>query len=448
MADNPFEIKPPQPKETGSDQDNHHSYGAASSTVSKKASNPQRKAQVFFFLICAIFLTGIYLWDRSRKQPKPQNVSGTFRPSGWEGKTEVKLPDKKSDRIMITPASPLPTPEPVAPHDDSALKEALRKAQAEREEAERRAEEERLKREELERQLQEKKDREARLRSDQFIYSGGSSSSTSSEQSAKNGFYDDGDTNRRFLAGVSSYDVETVQATRNKRIDALVAQGTMIRGILETAIQSDLAGMVRAVVREDVWSFDGRRILISKGSRLIGEYKSGLAQGQTRVFIVWTRMLRSDGVSVSLGSYGTDNLGRSGMSGIVDRHYFERFSGAVMLSMVSGAVQYVSGLGDRDNRYSADGYYYRNSHSQDARDAAAATSASQLNSMANEALKNSINIPPTIHVDQGAEIVVFVRRDLDFSHLYRDPVKEEARRISQGGKPRGNPNLTPLHPVQ
>ncbi|MFX4581744.1 TrbI/VirB10 family protein, partial [Acinetobacter baumannii] len=83
--------------------------------------------------------------------------------------------------------------------------------------------------------------------------------------------------------------VDVSRATKNNRIDALVAQGTFIRGVLETAVQSDLPGMVRATVTENVWSFDGRRVLIPAGSRLIGEYKSGIAQGQTRVFVVWTR---------------------------------------------------------------------------------------------------------------------------------------------------------------
>ncbi|MBL7660320.1 TrbI/VirB10 family protein, partial [Escherichia coli] len=88
----------------------------------------------------------------------------------------------------------------------------------------------------------------------------------------------------------------------------LVAQGTMIRGFLETAINTDLPGMVRAIVREDVRSLDGGRILIPKGSRLVGEYKSGLARGQKRIFIVWSRVIRSDGVSVEIASPGADRL--------------------------------------------------------------------------------------------------------------------------------------------
>ena len=83
------------------------------------------------------------------------------------------------------------------------------------------------------------------------------------------------DGNRRFLATAGSAGVEKSVATKNDRIDALVAQGTMIRADLLTAIQSDLPGNVSAIMREDVWSFDGRRVLIPAGTKLIGDYRSG-----------------------------------------------------------------------------------------------------------------------------------------------------------------------------
>jgi len=110
----------------------------------------------------------------------------------------------------------------------------------------------------------------------------------------------------------------------------------MIRGILETAISSDLPGNVRATTTEDVYSFDGRRVLIPKGTMLTGEYRSGLNRGQSRVFIVWTRMLRADGVSLMLGSYGTDSLGRTGLTGEVDKHFLDRFGNAALLT-ITGA---------------------------------------------------------------------------------------------------------------
>jgi len=228
-------------------------------------------------------------------------------------------------------------------------------------------------------------------------------------------------------------------AAENRRIDAWIPQGTMIRGTLETAINSDLAGMVKAIVREDVYSFDGRRILIPAGSSLIGDYKSGVERGQERLFIVWTRMIRGDGVSVQLGSYGTDRLGRSGMTGVVDRKYWERFGPPALMTMIGGVTQYIAQLGQKPDRnitvVNTDGSVTsipqnNGTTSQDrAREIAAETIASGIQQLASEAFQDSRNIRPTIHIAQGSDITVFVTRDLDFSDLYPDPVREAFERL-------------------
>ena len=90
-----------------------------------------------------------------------------------------------------------------------------------------------------------------------------------------------------------------------------MTQGTLIPAVLETAIDTDLPGYVRAVVSRDVRSFDGSKVLIPRSSRLIGQYKSGLADGQTRAYVIWSRLIRPDGVSVALGSPAVDFSGRS-----------------------------------------------------------------------------------------------------------------------------------------
>ncbi len=251
-----------------------------------------------------------------------------------------------------------------------------------------------------------------------------------------------GDANRAFLAAMGNQDIAVSRAVKNDRTDAWIAQGTMIRGTLETAINSDLAGMAKAIVRDDVYSFDGRRILIPAGSSLIGDYKADIQQGQERVFIVWTRMIRGDGVSVQLGSFGTDRLGQSGMTGKVDRKYWQRFGPPVLLTMIGGAAQYVATLGnpDRNNDITIvnpDGTVTRIPQSstetpeQQARGIAAQTIAASIQQMAAEAFGNTKDIRPTIHIDQGADINVFVTRDLDFSDLYTDPVAEEFERLKR-----------------
>src|SRR5690606_144422 len=140
--------------------------------------------------------------------------------------------------------------------------------------------------------------------------------------------------NVAFANQYGNSDVEVAKATKMQNLHALVAQGTMIDGLLETAIQSDLPGMVRAIVSENTYSFDGSQLLIPKGSRLIGRYNSGLVRGQSRVFVIWNRLIRPDGVSVNIGSYGTDDLGRSGLGGVVDTKFFERFGSSVLLSLI------------------------------------------------------------------------------------------------------------------
>ena len=170
-----------------------------------------------------------------------------------------------------------------------------------------------------------------------------------------------------------------------------VTQGTMIPAILETAINTDVPGYVRAVVSRDVRSFDGARVLVPRSSRLIGQYQSGLQAGQRRAYVIWTRLLRPDGVSVALSSPGTDFAGTAGLPGKVDNHFFKRFGSAMLLSVVGGLAS--AGTGGA-------GFILGGGQS------AAATAAQQ-----------DGQVGPTIRVRQGEPIRVFTARDLDFSQV-------------------------------
>jgi type IV secretion system protein VirB10 len=230
------------------------------------------------------------------------------------------------------------------------------------------------------------------------------------------------DRSSKFLAAASSIGDRGAKAKKIERIDALVPEGTLIPGILETAIVSDLPGQVRAIVSQDVYSFDGRRILIPTGTRLIGEYQSEITRGQTRIFVVWTRMLRDDGVSVRLNSIGADSLGRAGLTGRVDKKFRERFGAAILLSIVGAGASYLTGYGSEAAAGDSD-------DAQNAEELARETLAQTFSDMANQALGDSLRIPPTISVSQGERIFVFVRQDLDFSAMYEDPVTEALREI-------------------
>ncbi|NTF10655.1 TrbI/VirB10 family protein [Agrobacterium rubi] len=233
------------------------------------------------------------------------------------------------------------------------------------------------------------------------------------------------DRNSKFLASASAIGDRSAKGRQIDRIDAMIPEGTLIPGILETAINSDLPGQIRAITSQDVYSFDGRRILIPTGTRLIGEYQSEVTRGQKRIFVIWTRLLRDDGVTVRLNSIGTDSLGRSGLTGLVDNKWRERFGSAILLSIVGTGSSYLTGYGS--GSYSSNGN--GDSNSDRAAELARETIAQTFSDMANQALAENLKIPPTISVHQGERIFVYVRQDLDFSALYPDPVEEALKEI-------------------
>ena len=205
----------------------------------------------------------------------------------------------------------------------------------------------------------------------------------------------------RFSARVGREEVDVAQAQRMTGLDRLVPQGAVIGAVMETALNSDLPGFARAMVQRNVYSFDGSAVLIPAGSRLIGQYKSGVAQGASRVFVLWTRLIRPDGVSIELASPATDDLGRGGIGGKVNRHFLQRFGGAILTSVLS------AGIGAAAASVSGGSTIL-------------VGSAGQASSLASQATQNA-DIPPTITTRQGASVRIFVARDLDFSRVGPTP---------------------------
>lgn len=201
----------------------------------------------------------------------------------------------------------------------------------------------------------------------------------------------------RFAARVGGEEIEVARAQRMTGLDRLVPQGAVIGAVMETALNSDQPGFARAMIQRDVRSFDGSAVLIPAGSRVIGQYKSGIAQGASRVFVLWTRLIRPDGVSIDLASPATDELGRGGIGGKVNRHFLQRFGGAILTTVLSAGV----------NAYSA---------SRSGGSTIFVGSAGEAASLAGQATGNA-DIPPTITTRQGAAVRIFVARDLDFSSV-------------------------------
>lgn len=193
-------------------------------------------------------------------------------------------------------------------------------------------------------------------------------------------------------AGVADND-EAIRATVIRNRSALVPQGTLIRAVLETPLNSSRPGLARAVVSRDALSFDGSRILIPRGSRLIGEFQADAGSDARRVLVTWTRLIRPDGVAIRIGSPAGDALGGAGIAGRVNTHFFERFANAVLQSALIVGVSLASQPTNGNSVFVA-------------LPGQAATLGQQL-------LPN-INPRVTIKVRQGTEISIFVARDLDF----------------------------------
>lgn len=194
--------------------------------------------------------------------------------------------------------------------------------------------------------------------------------------------------------GGSAADSDRVRAARFESPSMTIPKGTVIAAVLETALDSTQPGGVRALVQRNVSSFDGTRVLIPRGSRLIGEYEASLERGQNRAFITWTRLIRPDGVIIALDSPASDPLGRAGVKGKVDGKFLQRFGSALLQSVLDVGV----GIATRE---ASDGVIV-------------ALPGSTTNITQG---RNPQDIQPTLKVKHGTSVSVFVARDLDFSSV-------------------------------
>lgn len=194
-----------------------------------------------------------------------------------------------------------------------------------------------------------------------------------------------------FASSIGGVGGGPAQARAMSNPSTTVTEGTLIPAILETAINTDVPGYVRAVVNQDVRSFDGKRVLVPRSTRLIGQYRAGVEQGQRRAYVIWTRLIRPDGVSVNLASPAVSFDGATGIEGDVNSHFFKRFGSGLLLSVVGGlGAVATGGIGG-------------------------AILAGSAQNAANSAVQSQGQISPTIRVRAGEPIRVYTARDLDFT---------------------------------
>jgi type IV secretion system protein VirB10 len=181
----------------------------------------------------------------------------------------------------------------------------------------------------------------------------------------------------------------------------LVLMPGLIRCILDVQVNSQHGGPLMCHLPDPVIS-DGNVVLMEKGSQIFGTYSSEVRQGQDRLLAVSATGWTPNGIPVPLGGPFADSLGATGLPGSVDNHYVERFGGAVLLTLLEG------GLNIAQAEVSKGGNSYINLNT-----------GGGVGSLAQEVLRNTINIPPTITKYQGDEVYIWILNPIDFSAAYK-----------------------------
>ncbi len=207
---------------------------------------------------------------------------------------------------------------------------------------------------------------------------------------------------------------KTVPATYINDIEHTIAQGKLLTAILETAINTEIPGSVRALVSHDVYAESGSQALIPRGSRLYGTYSTVIAVGQGRVKIDWKRLIRPDGVDATITSQASDQFGRTGIEGDVDNKYGPTVVKSILTSLLTvagtAALDKVTG---GSSTSTIDNLTQGTSTTTGTATTQAAANVSQtVTDTVNKIIANQLNVQPVITIPQGTKITVIVDADL------------------------------------
>lgn len=331
------------------------------------------------FLLYNIFFSG-----GDEKPPAPEQVTvapPTVAPPPLPEEVKQVAPPPP---VFVPPTVPVPTDLPMlAPKDDGSAKER----------------------------------QQARIRSSMMLSdsSGGGLGGVFGGSSNEDASFDD--ENSQFGSKVmkANTKADRVTATHIGALNRTIAQGRLIQAVTESAINTDLPAPIRAIVSRDVYGESGTEALIPKGSRLIGQYNTQLMGGQSRVYVMWTRVIRPDGVDVMLGSPLVDQIGMAGIGGQVDTKFQQVFSRALMASVVTIAFAIGSDeISGGDGTTSTTSSTFGTTQAGDGATTATVNALNRLGSTTDSFLRKFIDAGPTILVDQGTPVNVFVNRDLVF----------------------------------
>jgi type IV secretion system protein VirB10 len=196
----------------------------------------------------------------------------------------------------------------------------------------------------------------------------------------------------------------SVKATTLGDRSLTLPKGTAFTCALKTRVISATSGLVGCQVQRDVYSDNGRVLLIERGSHLDGEYRiASVRPGTVRIPVLWTRIRTPNGVTVDVESPGTGQLGESGIDGHVDNRWGDRIGAAMLLSLIDDSVKLViqNQMQDRD-----------------ADTIVLPSTTENTSKLAEKVLDSTINIPPLIYQNQGGIVGIYVARDVDFSSVY------------------------------
>ncbi|MEW6347310.1 MAG: TrbI/VirB10 family protein [Pseudomonadota bacterium] len=209
--------------------------------------------------------------------------------------------------------------------------------------------------------------------------------------------------------------LQPMQASFRPNRHYLLSRNTMIRCGQSTAIRTDRPGLIGCPIAQDVWSDDGTTLLVRKGAMAKGEQRDAVIRGQGVIGAIWDEIDDGD-VHIPLNSPATDPLGAAGIPAYVDEHFWLRFKGALMVSLIGDFGQALA------NKASGSGNQITFSNSSNATQDVAA-----------ETLRNTINIPPTAYSNQGSVINIFVARDIDLCGVYEN-IDAQGNPVGQNGQ--------------
>jgi type IV secretion system protein VirB10 len=192
--------------------------------------------------------------------------------------------------------------------------------------------------------------------------------------------------------------------------NTLLLRGTYIRCVLESRVITDVPGYTSCVVTEPVYSVNGKRLLLPRGSKVMGSYNAEAIIGE-RAAIVWDRITTPTGMDVNMRSPGTDMLGAAGNPGHYSAHWAQRISSALLISMLSDAFKYAGAKHGPQETSIVNGAIVQNPYESN--------TARTMERLANMALDRNMARPPTVTINQGTIVNVYVARDVDFSAVMR-----------------------------